>query len=601
MYRAGAALTQGYCKSKSHFTTLLASSQLSQLCHYKPSEYCHDTENKLSSSSSNWRFAAAAGLAPLDHEGDFTVKNIHGLLLVGCSAVALAGCGPSDIASPGSGGNITINNPAPTPAPTPTPTGPATVTPAGGCPTLVEPLTDGGTITGPTGTWKVCRLPSLIKTSITLPKIAGLIYEINGRVNVGCDGGFAAPTTGAPFTSTTAGCAAPLTVDTNVTLTIQPGVILYGATGQSWLAVNRGNKIQAVGTATAPIIFTSLANVTGVNDDTSQGQWGGVVLMGRGVTTDCNVGTTTGGSCERDTEGSADLARFGGADNAYNAGRMSYFQIRYSGAVLGLGKELQSLTLEGVGTGTVIDHFQSHNSSDDGTEIFGGGANMKYYIATGADDDSLDVDTGAEANIQYAILAQRSGRGDALFEIDSDGKETDTPRTKLAVANFTALQPQSSADNEAADRAAALFRGNSDTTLINGIIATPNNECIRLNGSGGTPATLTARSVVLQCNATKYLGTGTYTAAQVATMFGSGANNNNDAFTPTLTGLFINGANETGVTGTDPKATSTFFDTTTWIGAVRNSTDTWYGGWTCNSATADFGATSTACTSLPTT
>ncbi len=105
---------------------------------------------------------------------------------------------------------------------------------------------------------------------------------MNGRVNVGCDGGFNAPTAALPVASTTTGCTAPLTADTNVTLTIAPGVILYGGTGQSLLAVNRGNKISAVGTATQPIIFTSRDNVLGLNDDNSQGQWGGVVLMGRG-------------------------------------------------------------------------------------------------------------------------------------------------------------------------------------------------------------------------------------------------------------------------------------------------------------------------------
>jgi hypothetical protein len=71
---------------------------------------------------------------------------MRGLLLVGCSALALAGCGPSDIASPGSGGNITINNPAPTPTPTPTPTGPATVTAASSCPTI--------TATDPARRWR---------------------------------------------------------------------------------------------------------------------------------------------------------------------------------------------------------------------------------------------------------------------------------------------------------------------------------------------------------------------------------------------------------------------------------------------------------------
>ncbi len=531
------------------------------------------------------------------------MKNIHGLLLAGCSALTLAGCGPEDIASPGTGGNITINNPTPAPTPTPTASG-GTVTAAAGCPTVAgtDPLINDGTVTGPTGTWRICTLPSLVRASITLPKLAGVLYQINGRVNVGCDGGFSVPTTAAPVTSSTVGCTTPLTADTAVTLTIEPGVILYGGTGQSWLAVNRGNRINATGTASRPIIFTSRDNVLGLNSDSSQGQWGGVVLLGRARTTDCAAGSVAAGTCERQTEGAADPARFGGANNADNSGRMSYFQIRYSGFVLGANSELQALTTGGIGSGTILDHFQAHNSSDDGAEFFGGTVNFKHYIATGADDDSLDADTGAQLDMQYALLIQRSGRGDALMEIDSNGNEADTPRTRLRVANFTALQPATSSDNEAADLAATLFRGNLDVTLLNGIIATPNNECIRMNGSGTTPVTLAARSVVLQCNATKYLGSGTLTAAQVATSFGSGTNGNNDAFTPTLASLFINGTNETGVAAVDPKATSAFFDTTTWVGAVRNSSDNWYAGWTCNSGTADFGTgNSGACTTLPTT
>ena len=527
---------------------------------------------------------------------------LRGIVYATAAAALVTGCGADDIASPGTGGNITINNPA-APPPPPPPPPPTTVSAAGACPSIADPqgLTNAGTISGPTGTYRICQLPNLIRVSSSLPKIAGVLYSINGRVNVGCDGGFTAPTTGSPVTSTTVGCTSPLTADTNVTLSIDPGVILYGATGQSWLAVNRGNKISAVGTAALPIVFTSQDNVAGFNTDASQGQWGGVVLMGRGITTDCNVGTVAANTCERDTEGAADLARFGGTDNSYNAGRMSYVQIRYSGFVLGAGRELQALTTESIGTGTVLDHIQSHNSSDDGAEFFGGAINMKYYVATGADDDSIDIDTGAQANIQYALLIQRAGKGDALMEFDSNGAEADTPRSTMRIANFTALQPQSSPDNESADLAATLFRGNSDTTLINGIISTPNNECIRMNGSGVTPATLVARSVVLQCNATKYLGSGSYTAAQVATFFGTGANNNNDSFTTSFSSLFINGTSETGVVGTNPATFSSFFTATNYIGAVRDASDTWYAGWTCNSSTATLGTSLTGlCTSLPT-
>ncbi|HEY9234940.1 MULTISPECIES: hypothetical protein [Phenylobacterium] len=519
-----------------------------------------------------------------------TGKKFKVLVMASMSALALAGCGADDISSPGAGGDVIINPPANggnggTPG---TPGGGgALVTPASGCPTISDPqgLKDDGTITGPTGTYRVCTLPSRFNTSSRLTKVAGLLYQLSGRVDVGKDGGFTASA-----------------ADTNVTLTIDPGVIIFGGAGQSWLAVNRGNKISAVGTATQPIIFTSRDNVLGLNTDSSQGQWGGVVLMGRGRVTDCTTGSVAAGTCERQTEGSADPAVYGGANDADSSGRMSYVQIRYSGFVLGANVELQSLTTEGVGSGTVLDHIMSFNSSDDGSEHFGGSPTMKYYIAVGADDDSVDVDTGAQANFQYGLLIQRPGAGDALMEIDSNGFEADTPRTKLQVSNFTMVQGQVSSNNEANDQASVLYRGNSDVTLVNSIMATPNNECIRMNGSGTTPSTLTARSAVLTCNATKYIGSGAYTAAQVATFFGAGSNGNRDDFTSTLSNGFVNGSNEMGVAAFNVSGLGSAFTAVTHIGGVKDSTDTWYAGWTCNSSTANFGSGNTGlCTSLPTT
>jgi len=445
----------------------------------------------------------------------------------------------------------------------------------------------------------------VIRASTTLPKVAGLLYQLNGRVDVGCDGGFTAPTAGAPFTTSTVSCpiTQPMTADSNVTLTIAAGAILFGGTGQSWLAVNRGNRITATGTATQPIIFTSRDNVLGLNDDNSQGQWGGVVLMGRGRVTDCTTGSVAGGTCERQTEGAPDPARFGGADDTYNAGRMSYVQVRFSGFILGSNVELQSLTPEGIGSGTVLDHFQSFNSSDDGIEFFGGVPQMKHLIVTGADDDSLDVDVGARADFQHVLLIQRPGDNDALFEVDSNGNEADTPRTRLRVANLVGLQSQVSSENESSNQASMMFRGNSDTTLVNSVIVTPNNECLRLHGSGGAnAATFTARSVVMQCNATKYIGTGSYTAATVAAAFGHGTNNNSDAHTSTLTSLFVNGANEDAVAAFDASTLSTFFDVPSpnRIGAAWTGNNAWYTQWTCNSSYANFGTGNSGdCTSLP--
>jgi hypothetical protein len=107
------------------------------------------------------------------------------------------------------------------------------------------------------------------------------------------------------------------------------------------------------------------------------------------------------------------------------------------------------------------------------------------------------------------------------------------------------------------------------------------------------------RSVVLQSTAAAtFSGSGGITAQQVSDAFTAGGSNN-AAFTNTLTGTFINGANETAFAATNPQTIDAAFDATTYIGAVQNATDTWYAGWTCNSATASFGSTSSSCTTLP--
>jgi hypothetical protein len=319
-----------------------------------------------------------------------------------------------------------------------------------------------------------------------------------------------------------------------------------------------------------------------------------VVLMGRAKVTDCSFGSVGAGTCERQVEGAADPALFGGADDDDDSGAMEFVQIRYSGFVLGSNVELQSLTPSAIGSGTRLGHIMSYNSSDDGIEFFGGVNNLKHYIAVGAEDDSLDVDTGARVNIQYAIIAQRQ-TSDSLLEIDSNGLEGDAPRTDLKVSNFTFIAGNPANSNDAA----MLFRGNSDMTLVNGVIVSPNNECLRIHNNF---TTATFRSVVMQCADPKYLDTGTAAAGTAANFFGDGSNNNDDDFSPTLAGLFINGANENGVVAFDAKTLSAFFDTTTYIGAVRDNADTWYTGWTCNSATADFGAgNSGLCTALPVT
>jgi len=535
-------------------------------------------------------------------------SNLRRILFATASVAVLSGCGANDIASPGTGGNVTINNtPAPAPAPTPTPTPTSTlVTAATGCPTIADPagLTDAGTITGPTGSYRQCNLPARITRSSTLARIPGVLYALPGRVDVGTDQG--ATTTGT----------------TNVVLTIEPGAIIFGNTGVSWLAVNRGNSIQAVGTPARPIIFTSRDNVLGLNTDTSSGQWGGVVLMGRAQITDCAASGAAPGTaaCERQTEGAIDPAVYGGTNNTESSGRMSYVQIRYSGFVLSANSELQSLTTEGTGSGTRLDHIQSFNSSDDGAEFFGGRVNMTHFISVGAEDDNLDTDTGLKGNFQYVLVAQRAGsesRGtDSIIEADSDNAvDGDNPRQNTIVSNFTFIHRV----NNTSALSAIFLRGGTDYTLVNGVVVapSPSPSCLRISRAQTASATANPaidelgapvfRSVVMQCGATPFLGANGVTNADVTSIFGAGSNNNSATFTPSFTSTFINGPAETAVTAfnatplTASAANGPFFELTNYIGAVRDANDTWYRTWTCNSATLDLGTGNTGlCTSLPT-
>ena len=323
----------------------------------------------------------------------------------------------------------------------------ATACPAG--------TTDGGTNTNV----RLCRIPNAITTSLTLPRVTGVAYLLSGNVEVGSDVG----TTGA---------------FSGVTLTIEPGVTVVADPvdpANDVLLVNRGSRIDAVGTPTAPIIFTSRQNLspTGTSDST-QGQWGGIILLGQAATGVCRTGTgpndAAGSSttCENSVEGLVTPRFYGGPTAANNSGRMQYVQIRFTGIDIsaGGGNELQGLTLGGVGTGTLISNIQSHNSADDGIEVFGGTNNLRYIAITGADDDGFDYDNGYRGFVQFMVIAQKPGGATSdsfTLEVDSNGNEDLLPRTYAQIANFTFIQTASAAG-------ALRIRGGADTRLVNGVL-----------------------------------------------------------------------------------------------------------------------------------
>jgi len=484
------------------------------------------------------------------------------MLLMASACALLTACG-SD------GGDA---GPTPTPSPSPSPS-PTPGVPASDCPSDFD---NGGVIADK----RNCVLPDRIVADLTLPNRPGTVYSLSGRVEVGRDvGGDGRDPSGIP-----------------VTLTIEPGVVVFGTGGLDYLVVNRGSKLQAVGTAQAPIIFTSRANLEGLATDDSQGQWGGVILLGRAPISDC-LANVPGGSanCEQGYEGLSSTL-YGGGTPDDSSGALQYVQIRYAGFELAPDQEINGLTLAGVGSGTLLDHIQVHNSSDDGIETFGGRANVRYLVLTGNDDDSFDTDQGYQGFAQFVIAAQRMGgnSGDDMIEADSDGSEDSLPRQWTRLANFTFIQRSTHANS------AILLRGGTDYTLVNGIVVTP-GACIDIDETDGATtrgpdSTLqdqgppVFRSVVLSCGADPYVEDGNVPAATIRSFFELAEYNNNPAFASSLVNLFVNGPNETNVPAFDASTLGSFMVATDYIGAVKDANDLWYRGWTCDSTTADFGS-----------
>ncbi len=483
-------------------------------------------------------------------------QGLKTLLITSLSAIALASCGggADNVASPGEGafppanGGGTGGGDPITPAP-----GQAAVD----CPTGFANV---GTVAG--GTLRACQLPSLITGNLVVPLRAGTIYAISGRTDVGTDRG--------------ADPNAPIAGSQQGILTIEAGVRLFGSGGLDYLNVQRGSQIFAEGTATNPIVFTSRSNVEGTTGADTIGQWGGIVLAGRAPIASCPAGVTPpNAACVATFEGGVSL--YGGNSVTDNSGRLRYVQIRYPGFEVQPNRELNGLTLLGVGSGTVVENIQVHNSSDDGIEFFGGTVNAKHIVITGADDDSFDTDEGYRGNVQFAIVRQRANGGDRPFEQSSVGVQA-AYNSRPNFSNVTVIGTTREGGGDI-----QVMNTGTGGRYMNSIYysARASAACLDVD----TPSTQAAAprwdSVVFACPIA-FRDDSDITAAQVKALFDVGTNNA-IGFTSTLNG-FVNGANEAARTPFAAATVNPFFVNTTYIGAVRDANDTWWQGWTCGLA-----------------
>lgn len=247
----------------------------------------------------------------------------------------------------------------------------------------------------------------------------------------------------------------------NAELTILPGTIIRGkqtdiSVTPGVLVIARGSKIHATGTPSQPIIFTSIKSETAGR---ASGDWGGVVLCGKGIVNLHTLTTPAVGFKEMKVEGFVTdepngYRHFGGTDANDNSGEMSYVRIEFAGVSLNpsiLNNEINGLTLGAVGRGTKLDHIQVSFSGDDSFEWFGGSVDAKYLIANRGKDDDFDTDNGFSGRVQFGLaikdpyIADDSDPSYASngFECDNNGVGSyyGLPLTKAVFSNMTMVGP----------------------------------------------------------------------------------------------------------------------------------------------------------------
>jgi len=336
--------------------------------------------------------------------------------------------------------------------------------------TQPEGMGPDGTDTGvcPEGTEDlngICGLSGELTTDLTLT--AGQDYLLNGPVFVGNG-------------------------ENEIVLTIEAGVLIYGIKdpgSPGTLIVKRGSRIEANGTADAPIVFTS----DQLEGQKARGDWGGIIINGSAPINGCDEDL-----CSAEGEGSTGL--YGGDNPEDNSGTLRYVRVEYAGTQFSEDNELNGIAFQGVGSGTTVEYIQVHMNADDGVEFYGGTVNVKYVVLTGIGDDSMDWTDGWNGNAQFVLAKQASDDGDNGIEADNNKANNDfEPRSNPTLANMTFIGHGDSdiglllREGTGATVSASVFSGFGDACLVLDNPSTFDLSC-------GDDALINLSNLVLNCD-----------------------------------------------------------------------------------------------------
>ena len=293
-------------------------------------------------------------------------------------------------------------------------------------------------------------------------------------------------------------------VKNGATLTIEPGTTILGTQNvdngtYGSLIITREGTIMAEGTAEAPIVMTAKedrdAELTADTADDLDpalgdgGFWGGLVILGS-APINYYTGPTTNAN-ENSIEGfpagsSADIL-YGGNDASDNSGIVKYVSIRFGGYEYAANKEINGLTMGGVGSGTIIENVEVVSNTDDGVEIFGGTVNTKRIAVAFCQDDSFDLDEGHQGYHQFwfAIQNATNSLGDRGGEWDGGNGSvvTGQPYTTATIYNATFIGNGATATGSS-DNAAFYIDDNFAGQLHNSLVHQFTGAAVAVSSDG---------------------------------------------------------------------------------------------------------------------
>jgi trimeric autotransporter adhesin len=248
---------------------------------------------------------------------------------------------------------------------------------------------------------------------------------------------------------------------------------------KSFISVTRDSQIEVKGTESSPVLMTSAqgAHMAQSTVAKAPGDWGGLVISGKAKTNKCNDFET----CT--IPGEANTGWYGGNDDFHSSGSLQYLQVEFGGDRIDEEKELNGITFNSVGLGTLIDNIAVLYNSDDCVEFFGGAVTGRNIFCYKGEDDGIDTTDGARIFLQNGIVVAsdypEAGEDNDRHMVEADSAKTDDASLKLrshpVLVNFSFIGGVNS-------QGLKLRRG-TNYTLVNSVMVGVDLWCMDPTGA----------------------------------------------------------------------------------------------------------------------